>query len=66
MRLLFNFFARHYLKFLGVFLLLLSYELFAWYVYMDNPRFANRMFPRLEYIIFTSYPEFATYYGMDQ
>ena len=66
MKFLFNFFARHYLKIIGVFFLLLSYELFAWYVYMDNPRFANRMFPRLEYIIFTSYPEFATYYGMDQ
>ena len=66
MKFLFNFFARHYLKILGIFLLLLSYELFAWYVFMDNPRFANKMFPRLEYIIFISYPEFATYYGMDQ
>jgi len=66
MKLLFIFFARHYLKFFGICLLLLSYELFAWYVFMDNPRFANKMFPRLEYIFFTSYPEFATYYGMDQ
>ena len=66
MKFLFSFFARHFLKIVGVLLLLLSYELFSWYVYMDNPRFANKMFPRLEYIIFTSYPEFATYYGMDQ
>jgi len=61
-----NFLLKHYLKIFGVFLLLLSYELFAWYVYMDNPRFANRMFPRLEYIFLTSYPEFATYYGLEQ
>ena len=66
MKFLFSFFARHFLKIVGVLLLLLSYELFSWYVYIDNPRFANKMFPRLEYIIFTSYPEFATYYGMDQ
>ena len=66
MQSVFNFFFRHYLKIVGVFLLLLSYELFAWYVYVDNPRFANKMFPRLEYIFLTSYPEFATYYGMEQ
>tara|TARA_Y100000590_G_scaffold308389_1_gene348188 strand:+ start:721 stop:1557 length:837 start_codon:yes stop_codon:yes gene_type:complete len=66
MRYIINFFLNHYLKIFGVFLLLLSYEIFAWYVYLDNPRFANRMFPRLEYIFFTSYPEFATYYGLDQ
>ena len=66
MQSIFNFFFRHYLKIVGVFLLLLSYELFAWYVYLDNPRFANKMFPRLEYIFLTSYPEFATYYGMEQ
>ena len=66
MKFITNFFLRHYFKLFGIFLLLLSYEIFAWYVYVDNPRFANRMFPRLEYIFFTSYPEFATYYGLDQ
>ena len=66
MKYIINFFLNHYLKIVGVFLLLLSYEIFAWYVYIDNPRFANKMFPRLEYIFFTSYPEFATYYGLDQ
>ena len=66
MKYIINFFLNHYLKIIGVFLLLLSYEIFAWYVYIDNPRFANRMFPRLEYIFFTSYPEFATYYGLEQ
>ena len=66
MKYIINFFLNHYLKIVGVFLLLLSYEIFAWYVYIDNPRFANKMFPRLEYIFFTSYPEFATYYGLEQ
>ena len=66
MQIIYNFFLNHYLKIFGIFLLLLSYECFAWYVFMDNPRFANKMFPRLEYIFFKSYPEFATYYGLDQ
>ena len=66
MNVLASFLKRHYLKFIGIFFLLLTYEFFAWYVYLDNPRFANKMFPRLEYIFGTSYPEFATYYGMDQ
>ena len=66
MQIVYNFFLNHYLKILGICLLLLSYECFAWYVYLDNPRFANKMFPRLEYIFFKSYPEFATYYGLEK
>ena len=66
MQILLNFFFKHYLKIFGILLLLSVYEIFAWYVFLDNPRFANRMFPRLEYIFLVSYPEFATYYGLEE
>ncbi len=51
---------------MGVLLFFVLWEAFAWYVHFDNPRRANKMFPRIEYIITTSFPEFATYYGFEQ
>ena len=51
---------------LGVVCLIVAYEVFAWWVFFDNPRWADRMFPRLEYIVTVSFPEFATYYGLQE
>ena len=51
---------------LGVVCLIVAYELFAWWVFSENPRRADRMFPRLEYIATVSFPEFATYYGLQE
>ena len=51
---------------LGLLCLIVAYEAFAWWVLSDNPRRADRMFPRLEYIATVSFPEFATYYGFDE
>ena len=51
---------------LGLVCLIVAYEAFAWWVLSDNPRRADRMFPRIEYIATVSFPEFATYYGFDE
>ena len=51
---------------LGLVCLIVAYEAFAWWVLYDNPRYADRIFPRLEYIATVSFPEFATYYGFDE
>jgi ABC-type nitrate/sulfonate/bicarbonate transport system permease component len=51
---------------LGLVLFLLVWEAFAWHVFLENPRRGNTMFPRLEYIATVSFPEFATYYGIDE
>ena len=51
---------------LGLICLIVAYEAFAWWVFTDNPRRADRMFPRIEYVATVSFPEFATYYGFDE
>ena len=51
---------------LGLVCLIVAYEAFAWWVFTDNPRRADRMFPRIEYVATVSFPEFATYYGFDE
>ena len=51
---------------LGLVCLIAAYEAFAWWVLSDNPRRADRMFPRIEYVATVSFPEFATYYGFDE
>jgi ABC-type nitrate/sulfonate/bicarbonate transport system permease component len=51
---------------LGVLLIIVVWEGFAWYVHFENPRRADRMFPRIEHIVTSSFPEFATYYGFEQ
>ena len=51
---------------LGLVCLIVAYEAFAWWVFTDNPRRADRMFPRIEYVARVSFPEFATYYGFDE
>ena len=51
---------------LGLVCLIVAYEAFAWWVFTDNPRRADRMFPRIEYVATISFPEFATYYGFDE
>ena len=51
---------------LGLVCLIVAYEAFAWWVFTDNPRRADRMFPRIEYVASVSFPEFATYYGFDE
>ena len=51
---------------LGLVCLIVAYEAFAWWVFSDNPRRADRMFPRIEYVATVSFPEFATYYGFDE
>ena len=51
---------------LGLVCLIVAYEVFAWWVFTDNPRRADRMFPRIEYVATVSFPEFATYYGFDE
>ena len=51
---------------LGLVCLIVAYEAFAWWVFQDNPRRADRMFPRIEYVATVSFPEFATYYGFDE
>ena len=51
---------------LGLVCLIVAYEAFAWWVLSDNPRRADRMFPRIEYVATVSFPEFATYYGFDE
>lgn len=54
------------LAILGVVLMLVAWEVFAWRVFQTSPRRANTMFPRLEYIVTDSYPGFATFYGIDE
>ncbi len=51
---------------LGIICLLVLWEAFAWYVYLQNPEQANIIFPRIEQIIAVSFPEFATYYGFER
>ncbi len=51
---------------LGIICLLVLWEAFAWYVYLQNPERANIIFPRIEQIITVSFPEFATYYGFER
>ena len=51
---------------LGLVCLIAAYEAFAWWVLSNNPRRADRMFPRIEYVATVSFPEFATYYGFDE
>jgi ABC-type nitrate/sulfonate/bicarbonate transport system permease component len=50
----------------GILLMFLAWEAYAWHQKDTNPRRADLMYPRLEYIVTTSYPEFATFYGIDQ
>ncbi|MEA2515215.1 MAG: NitT/TauT family transport system permease protein [Thermomicrobiales bacterium] len=51
---------------LGIVLMLVSWELYAWHVHDQNPRRGDTMFPRFEFIATKSYPEFATFYGIEK
>lgn len=51
---------------LGILSLLLAWELYARHMHDQNPRRGDTMFPRFEYIATKSYPEFATFYGVDE
>ncbi len=51
---------------LGTLLLFAAWEVVAWKVFLDNPRRADLLLPRLEFVIGTSFSEFATFYGLDQ
>jgi ABC-type nitrate/sulfonate/bicarbonate transport system permease component len=51
---------------IGVVIMLCTWELYATHVHDQNPRRSDTMFPRFEYIVTNSYPEFATFYGTDQ